>query len=175
MTIGELIERVRTYQPAAALDVIQKAYDFSAEVHKGQRRASGEPYLTHPVQVAGIIADMRLDVPSVVTGLLHDTVEDTLATPEQIEREFGGEIASLVDGVSTIGGGSAPGSTLPTRLVQLTHSTLNATSLEQRLRTLDPPVIARIENDRVVLDLRTVPAEDDERLATLLLAASGAA
>jgi guanosine-3',5'-bis(diphosphate) 3'-pyrophosphohydrolase len=103
MTLAELIDRVRSYQPTAPVEVIQKAYDFSAEVHKGQRRASGEPYLTHPVQVAGIIADMRLDVASIVTALLHDTVEDTLATLEQVEREFGPEVATLVDGVTKIG------------------------------------------------------------------------
>src|SRR5439155_21619361 len=71
MTIAELVERVRGYTPTAPVEVIQKAYEFSAEVHKGQRRASGEPYLTHPLQVASIIADMRLDVPSIATGLLH--------------------------------------------------------------------------------------------------------
>ena len=103
MTVSELIERVRAYNPAATVDTIQKAYDFSAEVHRGQRRLSGEPYLTHPVQVAGIIAEMRLDVPSIATGLLHDTVEDTLATLPQIEQTFGGEIATLVDGVTKIG------------------------------------------------------------------------
>src|SRR2546425_13082439 len=103
MTIGELVERVRAYTPTGPVEVIQRAYDFSAGVHKGQRRASGEPYLTHPLQVAGIIADLRLDVPSVATGLLHDTVEDTLATLPQIEEHFGGEIAALVDGVTKIG------------------------------------------------------------------------
>jgi GTP pyrophosphokinase len=103
MTVTDLIERVKAYHPAAPTDLIQRAYAFSAEKHKGQRRASGEPYLTHPVQVAGIIADLRLDVPSVATGLLHDTVEDTLATLEEVERIFGGEIAGLVDGVSKIG------------------------------------------------------------------------
>ena len=103
MTIADLIERVRAYHPTADLAMIQRAYDFSAEVHKGQRRASGEPYLTHPLEVAGIIADMRLDVASVVTGLLHDTVEDTLATLEQIEGLFGPEIGALVDGVTKIG------------------------------------------------------------------------
>jgi len=103
MTIGELVERVRAYTPTAPVDVIQRAYEFSASVHKGQRRASGEPYLTHPLQVAGIIADLRLDVPSVATGLLHDTVEDTLATLAQIEQHFGTEIAGLVDGVTKIG------------------------------------------------------------------------
>ena len=103
MNIAELCERVRAYTPTAPVDVIQRAYDFSAEVHKGQRRASGEPYLTHPLQVASIIADLRLDVPSVATGLLHDTVEDTLATLPEIEERFGSEIAGLVDGVTKIG------------------------------------------------------------------------
>jgi GTP diphosphokinase / guanosine-3',5'-bis(diphosphate) 3'-diphosphatase len=103
VTITDLVERVRAYTPTAPVEVIQRAYDFSAEVHKGQRRASGEPYLTHPLQVASIIADMRLDVPSVATGLLHDTVEDTLATLPQIEENFGSEIAGLVDGVTKIG------------------------------------------------------------------------
>ncbi|TMB04177.1 MAG: bifunctional (p)ppGpp synthetase/guanosine-3',5'-bis(diphosphate) 3'-pyrophosphohydrolase [Deltaproteobacteria bacterium] len=103
MTIGELIERVRAYTPTGPVEVIQRAYEFSAGVHKGQRRASGEPYLTHPLQVAGIIADLRLDVPSVATGLLHDTVEDTLATLAQVEERFGPEIAGLVDGVTKIG------------------------------------------------------------------------
>ena len=98
MTLPELVERVRQYNPSAATDAIERAYAFSAEVHKGQRRASGEPYLTHPLQVATIIADMRLDVPSVVTGLLHDTVEDTLATLEQVGELFGSEVATLVDG-----------------------------------------------------------------------------
>jgi guanosine-3',5'-bis(diphosphate) 3'-pyrophosphohydrolase len=103
VNIGELVERVRAYTPTAPVDVIQRAYDFSAEVHRGQRRASGEPYLTHPLQVASIIADLRLDVPSVATGLLHDTVEDTLATLPEIEERFGSEIAALVDGVTKIG------------------------------------------------------------------------
>jgi guanosine-3',5'-bis(diphosphate) 3'-pyrophosphohydrolase len=103
MSVTELIERVRAYNPGAAVDQIQKAYDFSAEVHRGQRRKSGEPYLVHPLHVATIIADMKLDVPSVVTGLLHDTVEDTLATLDQVQTLFGEEIASLVDGVTKIG------------------------------------------------------------------------
>jgi guanosine-3',5'-bis(diphosphate) 3'-pyrophosphohydrolase len=103
MTLAELTDRVRQYNPSAATDAIERAYEFSAEVHKGQRRASGEPYLTHPLNVAGIIAEMRLDVPSVVTGLLHDTVEDTLATLEQIGELFGPEVATLVDGVTKIG------------------------------------------------------------------------
>jgi len=102
MNLNGLIERVHGYDGGADLALIRRAYDFSAAVHKGQKRASGEPYLTHPVEVAGIIAELKLDVPSVVTGLLHDTVEDTLTTLEEIEAGFGGEVAALVDGVTKI-------------------------------------------------------------------------
>jgi L-seryl-tRNA(Ser) seleniumtransferase len=79
-----------------------------------------------------------------------------------------GITAAIVTGFSTVGGGSAPGSALPTRLVALSHHTLNATDLEARLRALDPPVIARIENDRVVIDMRTVAPKDDDLFGRLL-------
>ncbi len=102
MNFSTLIERLQSYDSTADIDLIRRAYDFSATVHKGQKRASGEPYLTHPVEVAGIIADLKLDVPSVATGLLHDTVEDTLTTLAEIETAFGNEIAGLVDGVTKI-------------------------------------------------------------------------
>ncbi len=102
MNLNGLIERIRNYDGGADIDLIARAYDFSAAVHKGQRRASGEPYLTHPLEVAGLIADLKLDVPSVATGLLHDTVEDTLTTLGEIETKFGSEIAALVDGVTKI-------------------------------------------------------------------------
>ena len=91
----DLVERVRTYNPGAALDTLEQAYEFSATVHRGQRRRSGEPYLTHPLAVAGIIAEMRLDVPSVATGLLHDTVEDTLTTLEEIHGSDAFDLANL--------------------------------------------------------------------------------
>ncbi len=103
MNLGGLIERVQSYDSGANIDLIRKAYDFSAAVHKGQRRKSGEPYFIHPVEVAGVIADLKLDAASVATALLHDTVEDTLTTIEEIEREFGAEVAALVDGVTKIG------------------------------------------------------------------------
>ena len=102
MNLNNLIERVRSYDGGADTDLIARAYDFSAAVHKGQKRASGEPYLIHPVEVAGVIAELKLDVASVVTGLLHDTVEDTLTTLDEIEETFGAEIAALVDGVTKI-------------------------------------------------------------------------
>jgi GTP pyrophosphokinase len=99
---NELIQKVQSYYPSANLDLIRKAYDFSATVHKGQTRASGEPYLIHPTAVASIIADLKLDVPSVVGGLLHDTVEDTLTTLEEVKNLFGREVAALVDGVTKL-------------------------------------------------------------------------
>ncbi|MGE0826588.1 MAG: bifunctional (p)ppGpp synthetase/guanosine-3',5'-bis(diphosphate) 3'-pyrophosphohydrolase [Candidatus Binatia bacterium] len=102
MTLGDLVDKVRSYHPEADIDVIGRAYTFSEQMHQGQKRLSGDPYFVHPVGVASIIADMKLDVPSVVTGLLHDTVEDTLTTLEQVEKSFGTEVSSLVDGVTKI-------------------------------------------------------------------------
>ncbi len=102
MTLADLIERVRDYNPAADIGMVERAYHFAEEHHQGQRRQSGEPYVTHPLAVAGIIAEMRLDVPAVVTGLLHDTVEDTRATLDDVAQGFGSEVATLVDGVTKI-------------------------------------------------------------------------
>lgn len=99
---GEIQDLIKSYYPDADLDLIRHAYIFSAQVHQGQTRRSGEPYLVHPVAVAGILATMKLDEASVATGFLHDTVEDTLTTLEQIEEIFGKEIALLVDGVTKI-------------------------------------------------------------------------
>ncbi len=100
--VSELVERVQAYYPAADVEMIRRAYDFSAKVHKGQKRLSGEPYLIHPMAVAGIIADLKLDIPSIVGGLLHDTVEDTLTTLDEVKGLFGPEIAALVDGVTKL-------------------------------------------------------------------------
>src|SRR3989338_3086554 len=93
---------VSAYNSEADLDIIKKAYVFAAKVHQGQTRRSGEPYLVHPLETAGVLAEMRLDVPSVVTALLHDTVEDTVTTLEEIEQLFGEEIRNLVDGVTKL-------------------------------------------------------------------------
>ncbi|HXF42547.1 MAG TPA: bifunctional (p)ppGpp synthetase/guanosine-3',5'-bis(diphosphate) 3'-pyrophosphohydrolase [Pyrinomonadaceae bacterium] len=100
--IEDIIEKVRQNRPSADLDLIRRAYLFSALHHKGQKRASGEPYLIHPLEVANILADMRLDEISVSTGLLHDVVEDTLADLETIRLYFGDEITRLVDGLTKI-------------------------------------------------------------------------
>src|SRR5215210_2815448 len=98
-----LLEKVRSYSPEADLELLRRAYVFSALEHKGQIRHSGEPYLVHPLEVADFLADMKLDVAAVAAGLLHDVVEDTLTTPERIDELFGGEIAHIVEGVTKIG------------------------------------------------------------------------
>src|ERR1044072_3945873 len=98
-----LLEKVRAYSPEADLELLRRAYVFSALEHKGQVRHSGEPYLVHPLEVADFLADMRLDVVAVWAGRLHDVVEDTLATPERIAELFGPEIAHVVEGVTKLG------------------------------------------------------------------------
>ncbi|TLY19130.1 MAG: bifunctional (p)ppGpp synthetase/guanosine-3',5'-bis(diphosphate) 3'-pyrophosphohydrolase, partial [Nitrospirae bacterium] len=101
--IEQLIEKVRRYNPDAQVELIRRAYDFSAQAHEGQLRRSGEPYLAHPLAVAEILTALRLDVPAIVAGLMHDTIEDTIRTRAQIEEEFGKDIARLVEGVTKIG------------------------------------------------------------------------
>ncbi len=100
--LSDILERVQSYLPDADLSPIEKAYIYSAKVHEGQVRLSGEPYLSHPIEVADILAGMRLDVSTVACGILHDTVEDTHATIEEIRELFGDEIARIVDGVTKI-------------------------------------------------------------------------
>ena len=100
--ITDILERAQEYLPEDDLELIEKAYIFSASVHQGQVRLSKEPYLIHPLEVAGILVDMKLDAATITTGLLHDTVEDTVARIEQIEEAFGKEIAALVEGLTKI-------------------------------------------------------------------------
>jgi len=102
LRFNDVLERLTSYQPNADIELLKKAYVFSAKVHLGQVRLSGEPYLNHPLEVAGILTQLKLDVASVATGLLHDTVEDTLTTPKEIQENFGEEIAQLVDGLTKI-------------------------------------------------------------------------
>jgi guanosine-3',5'-bis(diphosphate) 3'-pyrophosphohydrolase len=98
----ELVELVRSYDPNADEAALNRAYVYSMKAHGAQLRASGDHYFSHPVEVAGILAQMKLDSASIVTGLLHDTVEDTVATLDDIERVFGPETARLVDGVTKL-------------------------------------------------------------------------
>lgn len=98
----ELVERVKAYDPNADEDILNRAYVFSMKAHGSQLRASGDPYFSHPLEVAGIITGLKLDTASIATALLHDTVEDTVATLDELDRMFGHEIARLVDGVTKL-------------------------------------------------------------------------
>ena len=101
--LTDIVDAVRGYQPSADLDLIHRAYVYAADKHDGQLRKSGDPYIIHPVSVAGIIAEMKLDVASVCAALLHDVVEDCEVTDDEMRERFGEEIAFLVDGVTKLG------------------------------------------------------------------------
>ena len=98
----ELVERVLAYDPDADEAMLNRAYVYTVQKHGSQKRASGDPYFSHPVEVAGLMTELKLDQETIVTALLHDTVEDTLATVEEVERLFGPEVARLVDGVTKL-------------------------------------------------------------------------
>ena len=100
--LNDILDKIHSYSPDADTSLVEKAYVYSAKVHAGQTRLSGEPYLTHPLAVAYILAELRLDNASIVAGLLHDTVEDTLATIEEVEEMFGKDVAQIVDGVTKL-------------------------------------------------------------------------
>ncbi|ACV68176.1 RelA/SpoT family protein [Desulfohalobium retbaense] len=101
--INDILEKVSAYLPKSEQALIQKAYVFSASAHAGQRRLSGEPYLSHPLEVAHILAELRLDAPTIAAGLLHDTLEDTQSNVSDLEEQFGEEVAQIVEGVTKIG------------------------------------------------------------------------
>jgi len=98
----ELINKVKIYNKFLNPEKLNKAYDFAIKAHGNQKRASGDPYSVHPIEVANILTDLKLDSATIATGLLHDTIEDTFATYETIKGEFGTEVADLVDGVTKI-------------------------------------------------------------------------
>jgi guanosine-3',5'-bis(diphosphate) 3'-pyrophosphohydrolase len=100
--INDILDRITEYHPEPDLDIIERAYVYSARVHEGQVRLSGEPYLSHPLEVAGILTDMKLDTTSVAAGLLHDVIEDTHAQPDDIEKLFGPEVLLIVSGVTKL-------------------------------------------------------------------------
>lgn len=100
--ISDILDKMTQYNPEADLDLVDRAYIYSAKVHDGQMRLSGEPYLSHPLEVAGILADMKLDVVSVAAGLLHDVIEDTHAEAEEIGEIFGREVLHIVSGVTKL-------------------------------------------------------------------------
>ena len=130
----ELINSVRKYHPSGDISMIEKAYNIAAGAHKDQVRKSGEPYIIHPLCVAIILADLELDKETIVSGLLHDVVEDTIMTDEEITREFGKEVALLVDGVTKLG--------------QLSYS---ADKLEVQAENLRKMFLAMAKDIRVIL------------------------
>ena len=130
----ELINSVLKYHPSTDISMIEKAYKVASEAHEGQKRKSGEPYIIHPLCVAIILADLELDKETIVAGLLHDAVEDTWMTYEEVEKEFGSEVALLVDGV--------------TRLGQLSYS---ADKVEVQAENLRKMFLAMAKDIRVIL------------------------
>src|ERR1700694_5275620 len=131
--IEDIVEKVHKNHPQADSDLLRRAYLFSAKEHKGQKRASGESYLVHPLEVANILADMRLDEVSVATGLLHDVVEDTLFDLVLIREYFGEEITHLVDGL--------------TKIAQIS----NVSREEQQAENVRKMLLAMVDDVRVVL------------------------
>src|ERR1051326_6862174 len=129
----ELLKTMRANRPNDNLDLVRKAYEFSQKHHQGQSRASGEPYLVHPLGVALVLADMRMDPVGVAAGLLHDSVEDTSVTIVDIRKEFGEQVAHIVEGV--------------TKISQIDF----ATREEQQAENLRKMMLAMIDDIRVVL------------------------
>jgi len=102
LELKDLLTRVKQYSTPESLELIEKAYNFAYNAHLGQFRESGEPYIEHPLEVAYILAELELDVDTIVAGLLHDVVEDTVIPFEKIREEFGDEVVLLVDGVTKL-------------------------------------------------------------------------
>ncbi len=136
LRLNDILDRVAQYHPDPDLDIIKKAYVYSAKVHQGQTRKSGEPYLVHPLEVAGVLAQLKLDEASIVTGLLHDTIEDTLTTLEDLTELFGAEVAQLVDGV--------------TKLSQFSASA-NVSQEEKQAENFRKMIVAMARDIRVIL------------------------
>jgi len=156
--IGEIAASVKAYDGAADIGLIERSFAFAAERHAGQRRRSGDPYVVHPVGVARIISELRLDVPSVCAGLLHDCVEDTSATAEDIGRLFGTEIQFLVEGVTKLG--QIPWTTREERQAENFRKMLLA--MARDIRVILIKLADRVDNMRT---LAFMPREKQERIS----------
>ncbi|MFA4875548.1 MAG: bifunctional (p)ppGpp synthetase/guanosine-3',5'-bis(diphosphate) 3'-pyrophosphohydrolase [bacterium] len=156
--LEDIVERIQGYNPDADVDLLRRAYIFSAKVHQGQTRLSGETYLNHPIEVAAILANLKLDAATVAAGLLHDTIEDTTATPKELKEMFGEEVAGLVDGMTKL-------------------SRIELQSREQReAENFRKMIVAMARDIRVILikladrlhnmrTLRSLPPEKQKRIA----------
>jgi len=100
--VEDLVDLVRNYNPGTNAELIRNAYAYGVAMHEGQTRSSGEPYFSHPVEVAAILTEQQLDDATIVTALLHDTIEDTKSTYSEVSTRFGEEVAQLVDGVTKL-------------------------------------------------------------------------
>ncbi len=157
--LDQILSEVAGYHESADLALVRRAYTFAAEAHDGQTRKSGDPYVTHPLAVAQIIAELKLDVSSVCAGLLHDCVEDTSATVEQIGDIFGKEVAFLVDGVTKLG--KLPYSTREEQQAENFRKMLLA--MARDIRVILVKLCDRLDNMR---SLNHLPPEKQERIAT---------
>jgi guanosine-3',5'-bis(diphosphate) 3'-pyrophosphohydrolase len=156
--VQDICAQVQGYDPTADLGLIERSFAFAAERHAGQKRRSGEPYVVHPVGVARIISELRLDVPSVCAGLLHDCVEDTSATAEDIGRLFGSEIQFLVEGVTKLG--QIPWTTREERQAENFRKMLLA--MARDIRVILIKLADRVDNMRT---LGHMPRDKQERIA----------
>src|ERR1044072_724374 len=156
--LDQILSEVAGYHPSADLTLIRRAYRFAAQAHHGQTRKSGDPYVTHPLSVARIIAELKLDVASVCAGLLHDCVEDPTATVEQLGEIFGKEIAFLVDGVTKLG--KLPYSTREEQQAENFRKMLLA--MARDIRVILVKLCDRLDNRR---SLHHLPPEKQERIA----------
>ena len=157
--LDQILSEVAGYFPTADLPLVRRAYQFAAQAHDGQTRKSGDPYVTHPLAVAHIIAELKLDVASVCAGLLHDCVEDTSATVEQLGDLFGKEIAFLVDGVTKLG--KLPYSTREEQQAENFRKMLLA--MARDIRVILVKLCDRLDNMR---SLSHLPPEKQERIAS---------
>ncbi|MBZ0231152.1 MAG: bifunctional (p)ppGpp synthetase/guanosine-3',5'-bis(diphosphate) 3'-pyrophosphohydrolase [Deltaproteobacteria bacterium] len=158
MSLEQVLSGISSYDPNADLDLVRRAYDFASRAHEGQTRRSGDPYVTHPLSVAEIIAELKLDIASVCAGLLHDCVEDTSATVDQLTTLFGKEIAFLVDGVTKLG--KLPWSTKEEQQAENFRKMLLA--MARDIRVILVKLCDRLDNMR---SLHHLPPEKQERIA----------
>jgi GTP pyrophosphokinase len=156
--LDQILSEVAGYHPNADLTLVRRAYQFAAAAHDGQTRKSGDPYVTHPLAVAQIIAELKLDVASVCAGLLHDCVEDTSATIDQLSDQFGKEVAFLVDGVTKLG--KLPYSTREEQQAENFRKMLLA--MARDIRVILVKLCDRLDNMR---SLHHLPPEKQERIA----------
>ena len=154
----DIYETVRRHHPGADLELLRKAYIFSAVEHKGQTRASGEPYLVHPLEVANILAEMRMDPACVAVGLLHDVLEDTLTDADRIKEYFGEDVLHIVEGVTKIS--KIPFSTSEERQAENFRKLLLA--MVDDIRVILVKLADRLHNMRT---LQHLPEERQVRIA----------